>query len=271
MSFGTGSWALSPYGGAIVSISISKAVAVSRNSVLVYLDAEPMHRSRFADGDCQNTATWSIVDDTTSLPLTIIGAEYSSGNSVTLYVLDELKQFGYTYTVSSTTLKAANGIVISPPTDFTFKGVNTNPDPYARIVEIRKGTKDLANSPTPAPVSTDNTSLYAGTLVRASNGDYANVSGPALVRKLIIRRLTTPLGGFFHLPEYGIDLPVKGYIGPSQLITLRAQIREQVLLEPEVAEASIGLSLDTDSVLTVQVRAKLRQTGEEVQFGLKVT
>ena len=48
-----------------------------------------------------------------------------------------------------------------------------------------------------------------GSLRIGADGDYVADEGTELMKKLILRRLLTPKGAFFHLPDYGYGLAVK--------------------------------------------------------------
>ena len=103
-----------------------------------------------------------------------------------------------------------------------------------------------------------------------SGGDYELESGQPLLRKLILRRLTTPRGGFFHLPDYGIGLGVKDLLPDTSLLQLRADIFRQVEREPEVAEADVQLLLGSQNDLTVNVKGRLSSSGS-FSFSFPVT
>ena len=80
------------------------------------------------------------------------------------------------------------------------------------------------------------------TLQVSSSGDYAEDSGDTLLRKLVIRRLLTRPGGFFHLPDYGLGFDLKK---PPPLAgdvaKLKARIAAQVMLEPEAKGVTVNL------------------------------
>jgi len=113
--------------------------------------------------------------------------------------------------------------------------------------------RDLANCPAPSG------SVVGGTLQIAAGGDYATDTGAALVKKLILRRLTTRPGEFFHLPDYGFGLKPKGLLKTSDRATLKKQIAQQILLEPEVESVDVAITTSpaTGSV-TITFRARLR-------------
>ena len=105
-----------------------------------------------------------------------------------------------------------------------------------------------------------------GALQIDAGGDYVLQQGTALVRKLVIRRLITRPGDFYHLPDYGLGLRIKEPV-PGEIITLRGEIERQVELEPDVEAALATLSF-SGNVLTIQVKVVLKTTGEGFEIGL---
>ena len=99
------------------------------------------------------------------------------------------------------------------------------------------------------------------------DGDYLLEEGENLVRKLIIRRLITRPGEFFHLPDYGIGLRIKEPL-PGQIASLKKQIEQQAELEPEVESAVASLSF-SNSILIIQLRVRLLQTGADIEIGIR--
>lgn len=99
--------------------------------------------------------------------------------------------------------------------------------------------------------------MIGGTLTVETSGDYGSVSGDELVKKLIFRRLISSPGDFFHLPEYGLGLSEKEIVHSANLVQLKAEVERQILLEREVEEASVRLTIDQD-ILTIQARVRLK-------------
>jgi len=79
------------------------------------------------------------------------------------------------------------------------------------------------------------------TLQVSSSGDYAEDSGDTLLRKLVIRRLLTRPGGFFHLPDYAWVRPQEATAARSDVAKLKARIAAQVMLEPEAKGVTVNL------------------------------
>ena len=268
LGFGLGEWGQSPWGSATPAgaMSLIKALAISTNEVEVTLTKEPLHDTATVAGDALNPTTWTIqrLDNAEFLtPVSVVA------KTATTFVITVLQPFGpvsATHRVSSTTLLTVDATAtIQPPTSADFLGVlaeeerNNLTNARQRSASVR----DVANLVTP------NSVFVGGTLVINEAGDYVLESGAPLLRKLITRRLVTQRGAFFHLPDYGAGLPVKGLVTPSGLAQLKAEIERQVLREPEVEVTSATILL-SGGMLTIKVRAKLRNTGEELEMGLTV-
>lgn len=266
--WGLDPWGLGPY-GSIVSISplsLVSAIAISTNEVQVTLTQTPLHESVTAPGDALNPTVWSVQRLGTLDFLNVLSVRVV--DPVT-YVITTLQPFGphsELHRVSSITLLSEFGEPITGSTSADFYGLLGQDLASAVIAAQNRNalTKDIANPPTPVVVP----SAAGGTLQISTDGDYKVESGLPLLRKLIIRRLISQKGEFFHLPDYGVGLAVKGILGAADLIQLRAEIERQVLREPEVAEVNATLILGASNDLTIQIRAKLRATGEQLDVSL---
>lgn len=253
----------SVYGAATsgAGTSILKALAVSTRDVQVSLSGEPLRSSAFGSGDALNPATWSVQRLDTAVLLTPVNVVAISPLVYQITTLEEFGPVEVTHRISSSTLLDSAGNLLKPPRQADFAGV-LNEDAVkssSAAARQRGGASDLANYP--ATVQLEG---LGGTLRVSGGGDYVLVSGAELVRKLIMRRLVTRPGDFFHLPAYGIGVSNKEPVTGPALGRLRDEVVRQVKLEPEVQEASASLLLDSNGILTAQVRAKLRATGQAV-------
>ena len=112
---------------------------------------------------------------------------------------------------------------------------------------------------------------YLGTLQIEPGGDYASETGVPFLKKLILRRLVSKPGDFFHLPNYGVGLREKEPLPTNDLRKLAKQIEMQVLMEPEVATVKATLSYAAAAaVLYVQLKVGVRQTGQQVAFAVAI-
>lgn len=241
--------------------SIVAAVALSTHEVQVTLSGEPLHSSNFVVGDALNPATWSVQNLGTLAFLHVVSVRPYSPTSYGLLTLEEFGDVTVLHQASSATLRSPDGQVLHAPRAADFYGLldENEASPAARLAKQRVTSRDIQNAQA-------STTLQSGTLIVEGDGDYATVSGAALVKKLILRRLMSRPGDFFHLPQYGIGLREKEPIPAGNLGKLQKEITRQVLLEPEVADAVVGLTLASDGTLTVRVNASLRVTGQVVAF-----
>lgn len=266
LGWGFDPYGTSPFGAAAFGegVSILAAVAMNTKEVRVYLTSEPRHVSPTGIGDALNPATWTVqrLDTLAYLPVMAV-VEYSPtvfgvvlatalGDAVTIHE------------VSSATLLDAGGGIILPPRKAQFAGLiaDTDATTQAKLAKRGASIRDIANPQSPRTLP----DVVGGTLVIGSSGDYETVTGVELIKKLIIRRLTTGEGDFFHLPKYGIASWAKEVTTPSNLAPLRAAIERQVLKEPEVSEAAVALTLSADDVLKIAVKATIRPSGERLEF-----
>jgi hypothetical protein len=256
-AFGTG-----PSGSAGDLLTLVNAFAITTNAVRVTLSTPPRQSSRTAVGDALNPATWNIADTNTGAVFTVMQV-LPVGVSYVTFDVQVVEPFSFqeALEIYSTTLLAPNGDGLTPPVFFNFNGVGALAQQPAQLASTRNlAAKDIANPPAP----TGGGSL-AGTLVVTPAGDYATETGVALLKKLIIRRLTTPQGGFFHLPAYGVGLRVKELLPIADLVKLKAKIETQVLQEPEVQDASAVLSM-ANNALTLVLSVKMRATGARIDI-----
>lgn len=132
----------------------------------------------------------------------------------------------------------------------TFYGVLSvnEVDQEAQAASRNFAISDLANPP-----AAQLNGLGGGTRVVTSAGDFASQTGNDLLKKLVLRRLSTPPGGFFHLPGYGLGLAVKEPLQDADMFALKKRVTDQVQLEPEVQSAIVSLTIDMNNILTIQI------------------
>lgn len=262
--YGISPWGLGAYGSAASTIGIENVIALGPNRVLVILTAEPMHQDPFAVGDALNPQTWQLTRLDTGDAIDVVAArDFDPPFQFELATLDDLGSHLVDHRLESTTLLSASGFLISDPNEFEFPGAIVTFQPIVETDTRRFEQRDIANPPL-----SDRSGGFAGTLVMGSDGDYETESGAALVKKLVIRRLVTQPGEFFHLADYGVGLAVKEPIPGGGIVALKAEIERQSRLEPDVADARASLTIDRRGILTILLRIQLAATGQEIQIGL---
>lgn len=262
MSWGLGGWGSSLYGvGA--SPALDYAFATGDRGVRVHLTAPPQANGAAYDGDALNPLSWRVVRDDTGADLVVAAVTRYDAQRFDLVLLFPLGPRGVQHTVTTLGLRDSAGVQV-PSSSTTFDGCGLAPlaaPPVGTVGDIRNA---IAPVPTGSVVDS-----IGGTLQTSDAGDLLLEGTTETVKKLILRRLTTPRGGFAHLPEYGYDLPVKGVIPPIQLPALQASIATEVRKEREVLEAAVRLQQDATGVLAITVQARLR-TGTAVSVSARV-
>jgi len=270
LGWGRDPFGTSPYGSAVqgTGIGLVSAVAISTHEVQVTLSGAAVHVNPDIAGDALNTLTWQIQRLDTQEFLHIILSTVVEPN---IYILTTVEAFGpysVLHALSTNTLLDLNGVVIHPPRVVQFAGLiaATEASPLASVAQRSAATSDIAN-----PQQPNGTDLIGGTLLVSSSGDYEEESGEDLVRKLILRRLISSPGDFFHLPDYGIGLRLKEPTPAGDVVKLKAAVEQQALKEPEVDSASATVIQSANGTLSIQMSVILKQSGQQLTIGLQAT
>lgn len=132
------------------------------------------------------------------------------------------------------------------------------------LVQSPVPSRDIANSQTllgaQGSLPNPNNPLNLGTIVADDTGDYAFDSGIENLKKRIIRRLVTVPGGFAHMPDYGVGIPLYGkrLALPSVLNELSAKAEAQIGLEPDVAKVRVRPLVDPNMPGIVRFQVLVR-------------
>jgi len=252
----------SVYGSAAAGVgtSILAAVALSTREVKVTLSGEPKHSSEFVVGDAFNPATWTVQRIDSGAFLIVVGVNAYSPLQYGLVVLEEFGPVTVEHRASSNTLLDVSGNLLVAPRQASFYGLLAAAALPGQKAALRVASVDIANPPLPVTAP----DMVGGTLTIDGAGDYDVVSGTALLRKLILRRLITRPGDFFHLPGYGVGLAEKEPLSAGNLARFRTEIERQVRLEPDAEDVRAAVLLESSGVLTVRVTARQRTTNQAV-------
>lgn len=254
-----------------VTIGVSGAAAIATNTVQVQLSNIPLALTSAGAGDALNPSNWNVQQYLPSgvlSPLTVLAVQLVTPTVFNVIVAERFGPASMLHTVwGSFTDYLGN---TASPSGGNFLGVlgDAVSSQNAMAAAQNYVVSDLANPPFP-PVG-QNTG--GGVRVINAAGDFASVSGNALTRKLIVRRLSTSVNGFFHLPGYGLGLDPKSPVRASSLVALSKVVRDQILQEPDVVDVQ-GLSVEldeTNSILTISGTA-LTTNGQTVPFQTAVT
>lgn len=274
------------------------AYAISDRAVRVKVNnpanMPPVHVSSTGAGDALNPRSWGVIQEfdgySGGRPLTCMSVLKVDQFTYDLLLLEPFQRQGTIYRdfqlgeyydrplsdnvqVSGQFVfedETTSGVILYCKTVLAASDANNT----AKAVKRGYATKDIANvsiSPLTSELGGDYYEFLGGTLQVNSAGDYVSMSGEALVRKLIMRRLISSKGDFFHLPDYGANLMVKGVFSTANLPNMAKDIERQVLLEPEVEAAKVTLTYQAaNSILVVQVQARMRSTGQQTGLTLSL-
>lgn len=251
MSFGTSSGIL--WGGSNVASAVfyvAKVAAATNRAIDVTFTIAPKVVTPIGAGDALNLANWTVVDVMTGVASTVLAIASVGPLTVRLTLMGPMNRSHDYLVTASTALVSAAGYPITTPRTGTILGMAQRRAKQARtLVDVRNPQTDSPNG---------------GALVTTSAGDYDTEDGLAMLRKLVFRRLTTAVGGFYHLPGYGFGIDVSIPYPSSQLYTLKSAIEREVRQEPEIARADASLTITPDGVLTVSIAATLVRNNQAV-------
>lgn len=253
--WGLGGWGLGSWGFGLgpFSLFIANAYASSTRSIHVTL-------SQPADlASALSPTSWTIQRLDTGEFLTVITVVAGALNQeFDVYTIERFPAYPNQLQIRGDGLLSASLSPIVPPKFAVVYGLaNSVSVNSVKVVDLENPQYELPDR-------------VAGTLRVDSSGDYVDHSGVPFLRKLVIRRLMTTPGDFFHLPDYGIGIRLKEPLPMNDLVKLRTEIQRQVLLEPEFDSAQVSVSLATNGVLTITVKAVLSTTQQEVVIPIEV-
>jgi len=286
VGFGGAPWGGAPWGGSGspvigVPLGLLAAVATVENVVRLEFTQPPFFSGLLEADDASNPTHYAIapvagtvgLDGTPAQPVSVIAVQIGEDPaSLDLFLDRPMTAAPALYSVTVTGLTdAATRTPMSPnPTSQQFLGLLRAIAPPA--VDTAAPSRDIANPQTasalsdPLPVTTN--PLLLGTYVVDDTGDYALDEGLVSLKKRIYRRLITIVGGFAHLPNYGVGIPghVKRLGSPALRAKLARDAEDQIRLEPEVATVSVKAVTDpaAPGLVVFVVRVKTR-TGQAMK------
>lgn len=257
-----GYWSGGPTPGTVFSLASARAVGA--RTLRVTFTHEPLYQSPIGAYDAGNLEHWLLVREDTSRAVPLLGTRQVSGDALSLDLLlaEPFASSALTlYRVTASHLLSALGQALVDPTSLEVYGM--------------PGVREVASRPQPLlDVFNPQTAgdRINGALQLGTDGDYQLESGTQLLRKLVVRRLLTALGEYYHLADtdYGAGLQPKELLRPSDLVVLRARLELQLLREPEFSKATVSLTLESSGELDVRSVLVMKQSGQQltVQFPL---
>lgn len=256
-AWGTGKWGTGRWAGVGVPLSVLNAVAIGTTIVRVTLSTEPLNGLRSVYGDALNPWIWSVRRLDTYEQFTIGEIARVSRGVYDIHTFEPFADFLTDHSVATVDLLSLNDDVVVAPKSALFRGVLADilSTPEAALATRRRGLRDIANPPTAQPDGS-----LGGTRVIAG-GDYIPEQGAALLFKMVMRRLSTLFGGFFHLPTFGAGVAEKEPVRIADMPQMQKQIEQQLLEEQDVTAVKAKLTLTSDGVLTIRINVKSPLTG----------
>lgn len=246
MSWGVQQWGGGQWGAGGASVTVDTANAIATKVVRIGMTGVPLVGVATRTGDALNKATWTIWRTDTLDVFTVVQVDYVDDVTYDITVVENFGPVNVLHQVSALPMLTPALIPIDLPASATFYGLE------AAETSVRQPDETIDFTNFPAPVNPP-----GGTLQISGAGDYKTEGGEQLVRKLIIRRLTTAPGEFFHLPNYGLGLRVKEPLPIADLRKLKAAINEAVQAEREVIAVDTALEVSGETLIA-QLRVKLK-------------
>lgn len=263
--WGLGPWGLGPATPGM--FSVESTFATSERTLRVTFTDPALTGSALKPGSALNLAVWSLVTDETlpvnPIVLSVREVPGSGARQFELYTLRKLPRYPTELEVACPTVLSASGGALVGASSFDLHGAA---QARQTRTENRSTPSDLQSAQLPGEA-------LAAVLKTTAAGDYEVESGDALLRKMILRRLTTEPGEFSFLPaSFGLRLKAKQTIrGGGGLNDLREFIEAQCLLEPDVQAAKAVLSYKpAQGLLVVDLKVRRATTGGEVDAGFSL-
>ena len=261
MAWGAGAWGANPWGASFgAAASVQRATHSALNTVDVQFSGLVTAFDPTDPADALNLANWTLtaVDPATAL--------------IPFLQISELVQGSPTEGVTKTIVRL-------------FFDADLDPDATYRIT-ADAAIETLSGSAIMAPFAQDfltsdrgfvsvfaavpqedrtdirsagDESQIGGTYRYDETGDLENESGIDYLRKRIIRRATTIQGTILHLPDYGAGKRLKTTITAGSIAQFRAELRAQVLEEPDVRAVTVSVLRPLPGILRTTIKITDRE------------
>lgn len=245
--------------GVVSVLYIVGAYPTTIRSLVVELSTPPRALSAGTTGDALNPSTWTVTKpDGVQLPVFAVRRRSAQVFELLLGRPLGPEQGEVVHTITSVGLLAIPATSAMQVTQ-EFAGL-------AEVVAVgtQDGVVDFANPPFP------DGSRLGGTFLVDDSGGYAMDGGEEFLRKIIIRRLQTMPGEFFHMPDYGLGLRLKEPLQAGDLLKLKRAADLQLLREPEFSEVRTSLVLAANGTLSITVALRLASSNQEVVVPINV-
>jgi hypothetical protein len=244
--FGLSAWGVGGAGSG--SIYLEAALATTERTVQGRFTGNVRALSALGTGDALNPASWTVQRLDTLAYLTVLTVRVVLADNVfELYTLQKLGGPMVVHRLANVGILDFAGAPTVAPLTADFYGLEAFVSP-----PDQRGPRDLLNHP-------HSGTAISGVLRATSGGDYATHAGAEMVRKLVIRRLTTSPHSFFHLDKnYGLGIKDKQPLPVNDLTKLKVEVERQIEREPDVDSARASVSLNRQGILTITAQVKMK-------------
>lgn len=254
MSWGSGPFGITPWGGGdVAGLRLVSADAIRENVIRLQF-SDPVYFSRWHDpADASFIDRYTITADPTAIGLdgqpsrpvlpADVQAVFGDPTQIDLWLDRSMSPYGSKYSVSVTKLQSTTGVPLDlASTSAVVDGVRQGFPIITANTLI--GNRDIANPQSLGAMQGQASQVSAlGTFQYDDTGDVGFDEGFISWKKRVFRRLTTRRGSFRHLPSYGITLPktIKKLARANLVDGIAAEAEEQIRSEPETISASVQL------------------------------
>lgn len=263
-NWGGGPWGdgFGPLAAPAPGFYLTGARATTSRSFQVTFSEDPKFVSPLAADDASNLANWTLTRLDTLEVISLLTVRLVTGHSDTIefVIVGEFVSQVVTYRITGANIISTTVDPLIDPKSADFIGM-----PAAKPTALPSQLQVDIRNP-----QTEGTQLN-GALIVTTAGDYELEGGDALLRKLILRRLTTMPGEFYHLSDrdYGLGLKTKAPLVSTDLVSLKAIIEAQVAREPEVRSVSATLVLDSNK-LEIRLKVAKVRGGNDLDFSVPI-
>lgn len=274
--WGGGEWGKTPWGAGEAELALLDAQVIRENCIRLEFSVAPLFDGLLTPHDASNPGRFAVaavsgiaLDGESVRPVLPVLVQIASvtagaGRFLDVWVDRPLTGYPAIYRVSANGLiSQSGGSALSPGASTTFYGVRAGKPPpttehlvASRDLLIAQTIRELEGAHVPGDPQAS-----VGVLAVDSSGDYASGTPLAGYRTRVIRRAASVLDSFSHLPSgYGTRLPslVKTPFHQAGADAVAAQIRAQVMLEPETISVTVTASITNRGVATFRILAKGR-------------
>lgn len=286
MGWGATPWGLGPWGvGGAGSLQLLFALAVRENVVRLWFNEAPIFTGVLDPSDASDASRYNIVSVAGTMadgstPRTIFpilaeryAEEMALGRIIDVTFDRHLDGYPGRYLISVNQLISAETGVVLDPTHTAFLIDGLVQETRIKTRDVAVPVRDIANPQTLGalldPLPETRVGML-GSYPANVDGDYAADEGFTSYKKRIFRRITTRKNAFSHLPGYGVILlsRMKRLGLASVRAECAADLKAQVMEEPETINASVVIVPDVPGLWRVRMKVQSTLSDKPIDFDL---